>query len=367
MHDMTEYYDDFIYYVDIATWQHDNCNLGRVPYTDTPVNDELIRNVHLYDVVERKYAGFTQILLDMWYDKHSHPYKHKLSAERLQLIEQYDQDWGMREWMFVFFVHRLTGSGINYAKNPSGYHNSILLHFSGCETVDDMVDLIKNYDSTMFTSGGYQIAPFPKPPAEYKRAGVYFMCEILPDLVTSFVDFATNKTRDFRPLMDWLITYNRAHGCKAFNFIYAAVLADMADFYPEHVNKESHFFYGSNAIECLSYLARKPKRTNTLSFLDGLTDKIREDTGMLPYNSEDVACDYIRWVENYINAKSDYSHLNLDSVWNSSAITNHPYGRQRQMLSLGMVDTFNGVIATGDKILKTNNMSVSEYQHRILL
>jgi len=61
--------------------------------------------------------------------------------------------------------------------------------------------------------------------------------------------------------------------------------------------------------------------------------KIYEDTGSLPYNAEDVACDFIRWIENYLRPGADYAHINMDTLWNST-IKDHPYGRQRAMLDL---------------------------------
>jgi hypothetical protein len=44
-------------------------------------------------------------------------------------------------------------------------------------------------------------------------------------------------------------------------------------------------------------------------FLDSVMLKIYEDTGSFPYNAEDVACDSIRWIENYVRPGHDYDHL----------------------------------------------------------
>jgi hypothetical protein len=359
-----KYYSEFLRYSEMAKWQQINSNLGTTPHIKTPYDDDLIKNIHLYDVVERKYAGFGQLLLDMRYNKTDHPYKNKLTPMRKNIIESFENtSWGILEWSYVFFVHRLTGSGINYAKNPSGYHNSILPKFNECQNIEEMVSIIKHHVGPMFTSSGYQIASFPKPSDNYDKGGIYFMCEILPKLVRKFVEYYTEGNHNFRNLMDWLLEYNRSHGCRAFKFAYAATLADFADFYPEYMDITSHFFYGSNAQECLSYLAETPNKVGKLQHLDNLMEKIQDDTGMIPYNAEDVACDFIRWVENYANPKADYSHLDLDNTWNSSIILNHPKGRQQAMLTLGLVKSFNGIgFPSDDKILKDNNISISEYQ-----
>lgn len=361
----TKYYDEFLRYAKMSKWQHENCNLGNIDYKETPFNDDLIKNVFLYDVCERKYAGFTQLLLDIYYNVDNHPYQYKLPKWRYDLTESFDTTfWSLEEWLFVFFVHRLTGSGINYGSHKSGYYNSVILHFTECDSVEDMVKVIENFDGPKFTSKGYQIAPFPKPQEDFKLGGDWFMCRILPRLCKDFANYLERgKPKNFRTLMDFLKRFNQGHGFRVFHFQYAATLADIADFFPEYINLESHFFYGKNAIECLKYLADKPKGMNQIQFLDALTNKIKDDTGALPYNSEDIACDFIRWIENYIDPKGDYGHLCLDSTWSSHNIEDHPFGRQKKMLELGLVNTFNGLDhPSDDKILKENNLSVSQYK-----
>lgn len=363
----TKYYDEFLRYREMAHWQHHNCNLGSIPYSETPWDDDLIKNVFLYDVVERKYAGFTQLILDMWYSYETHPYKHKMNDERKAIVDSFDTSfWSLQEWLFVFFVHRLTGSGINYALSPSGYHNSVLLSFNECDDISDMVEIIRAYSGPKFTSIGYQIAPFPKPQGDYIRGGDWFMCEVLPNLVNEFAEYLESGKKDFRSLMSWLEDYNSSRKFRVFRFQYAATLADIADFFPNLVDVSSHFFYGKNAIECLSYLAEKPKGKSQIQFLDDVMERICKDTDMVPYNAEDVACDSIRWIENYINPKSDYSHLCLDTTWSSHTIHDHPYGRQKMMLEHNIVDTFNGKgHPSDDKILKDAGMTIQEYQNMV--
>ena len=127
------------------------------------------------------------------------------------------------------------------------------------------------------------------------------------------------------------------------------------------------FYYGSNAIECISYLAVNTSRMKKEHFLDVIMEKIYEDTGAFPYNAEDVACDYIRWIENYVRPGADYDHLNLDKVFSSCKIKDHPFGRQKAMLDLGLIKTFNGIKShpSDDTILKQIDMSVEEYKRKV--
>jgi len=96
-------------------------------------------------------------------------------------------------------------------------------------------------------------------------------------------------------------------------------------------------------------------------------NKIYEDTGSLPYNAEDVACDFIRWIENYLRPGKDYSHIDMDTLWNSSSIKDHPYGRQKAMLDLGLLETFNGMTSfpSDDKVLQAAGVSVEEYKKMV--
>jgi len=133
----TNYYDEFIHYFKLASKQQELCNLGHIPYNQSGVNDDLMENVELYDVVERKYAGFSQIINDVfygWSDKH--PYWHKMQTgkitiQRMEVAKNWtgkNKIFKLPEWLYVFILHRVCGSGINYAKKPSGYHNTLLFN-----------------------------------------------------------------------------------------------------------------------------------------------------------------------------------------------------------------------------------------------
>jgi len=272
-------------------------------------------------------------------------------------------------WFYLFLVHRLTGSAINYAKKPSGYHNSILFDFHECDTIPQMVEKIKARISPFYTSVGYQIAAFPKPQGNYRRGGDYFICEQVPQLAADVFAFLEqgNKKKNFREVGDFMFAWNKERGFKIFKFQYSAFIADIADWFPEYINKESPFYYGTNAIECLNYLGKKYKGIPQEAFLDQITKKIYEDTGAYPYNSEDVTCDFIRYIENYVKPGQDYRHLDYDSIWNSSKIIDHPYGRQKAMLDLRLTHTFKGITdhPSDDKIIAAAGLTPLQYKERV--
>ena len=102
-------------------------------------------------------------------------------------------------------------------------------------------------------------------------------------------------------------------------------------------------------------------------FLDSVMMKIYEDTGSFPYNAEDVACDSIRWIENYCKVGCDYDHLDLDHVWNSSSIKDHPKGRQKAMLDLNLIPSFNHLSnhPSDFKILNQVNWTSHKYKEEV--
>ena len=379
MIETTEYYDEFLRYFAMASDQQEKCNVssnppyGMLSHLESNVNDDLMHHVELYDVVERKYAGFSQIINDCFYGwTNKHPYWEKMKVGKVtRQREMVANDWTgkhsdfkLPEWLYIFILHRVTGSAINYSTKPSGYHNTILIHLYNYKTIEEMAKFIKNYNAPFYTSIGYQFPSFPKPTKDYKRGGDYYLCEYAPRLARDMAEWleSSAQKKDLREVGDFMFKWNNDNGMNAYKFQYAAVIADIADWFPQYVNKESMFYYGTNAVECISYLANPTSRMKKEDFLDRVMMKIYEDTGSIPYNAEDVCCDFIRYLENYIRPGDDYNHLNMDEIWNSSKFI-HPYGRQRAMLELGLVKTFNGIKShpSDDKIIKEANISPKEY------
>ena len=388
----TPYYDEFKYYFKLAKDQQDKSNLGHIPHKDSQLNDPLMETIELYDVVERKFAGFSQIVNDVFYGwSEDHPYWSRMEAglytkQRKEVATNWTNKrdtFGLPEWLYVFILHRVCGSAINYGTKPSGYHNTLLFDLWQSDTIEEMCEQVKSANKTFYTSIGYQFPAFPKPPKPkveaaplfgiegdyvYKRGGDYFLCEFAPRLARELATFleTSNKKLDLREIGDWMFDWNKSNNLRVYRFQYAAIIADIADWFPEFVNTESMFYYGTNAVECIGYLADTPngKGKKSEEFLDSVMKLIYEETGSVPYNAEDVACDFIRWIENYVRPGADYADVNMDTLWNSSSIKDHPYGRQKAMLDLGLVETFNGIKnhPSDDTVLKAANVSLEDYK-----
>ena len=378
----TQYYDEYIRYFNLAKEQQEKCNVslnppyGMTPHAQSDMNDDLLHHVELYDVVERKYAGFSQIVNDCFYGwTEQHPYWKKMEAGKI--THQRDtvaknwtgkhSDFKLPEWLYIFILHRVCGSAINYSTKPSGYHNTLLFSLHNCKTIEDMIEMVNNYPYSFYTSVGYQFPAFPKPPTEskYKRGGDYYLSEYAPRLARELADFLElGGERSLREIGSFMLDWNVKNDLRQYHFQYAAVVADIADWYPQYVDKSSPFYYGTNAVECISYLAKPTSKMKQEEFLDKVMERIYMETGAYPYNAEDVCCDFIRWVENYVRPGADYNHLDFDAVWSSCKIKDHPFGRQEAMLKLGLIDTFNNMTAhpSDDTIIKANNMTVQQYK-----
>ena len=373
----TEHYDEFIRYFKLASKQQDLCNLGTTSYINSDIGDELMHHVELYDVVERKYAGFSQIINDAFYGwTDAHPYWQKMKSGNISVHRNIvardwtgkHSDFKLPEWLYIFILHRVCGSGINYALKPSGYHNTLLFELHKAKTIEGMVEIVKKHPKTFYTSVGYQFPAFPKPPlgSSYKRGGDFFLCEYAPRLARLLAEFLEKGgKKDIREIGSFMLEWNVANNLRQYRFQYGAVVADIADWYPQYVNKETAYYYGSNGVECISYLARPTSKMKPMEFLDAVMDKIYEETQSYPYNAEDVCCDYIRWVENYVRPGADYSHLNYDTLWSSCKIKDHPFGRQKAMLDLKLVETFNTMKShpSDDTVIKQAGLSVEEYKN----
>ena len=378
----TEYYEEFLRYYALAKEQQEKCNVsdrapyGMISHIDSAIGDDLMENVELYDVIERSYAGFSQIVHDCFHGwSESHPYWEKMKAgkvfdQRVEVANNWTgkQDvFGLAEWLYVFILHRVCGSGINYAQKPSGYHNTLLFKLYRADTIEKMCDIVRHEQNSFYTSVGYQFPAFPKPIDGYKKGGDYYLCEYAPRLSRDLADFLVKGgKKDLREIGSFMLNWNVENGLRQYHFQYAAIVADVADWFPEFVNKESLFYYGSNAIQSISYLAKATKKMKPEQLVDEIMMSLFADTGGFAYNVEDVCCDFIRYLENYVKPGDAYSHLNLDEVWNSSKII-HPYGRQKAMLELGLVKSFNGMSfhPTGDKVISDAGLTVTSYKEKV--
>ena len=344
---LSDYYYDFLAYYKKAKLVQKNCNLGGQPYLGS-CGDDLIENVTIYDTVERQHAGFQNMLQDLWFGSQAPKY-YKWSEThkaRNQSYNDHHKIWSRREWLWVFLFHRITGSGASFEADH-GYRNSVIPVLAELETCEKMSEWVRNnVDIKMFTSIGNQIPMFPSKPLwpnlnksghEYKTPGKLWIAECMMRLVDdtwSFIDgiqHGEKRLVTIREVVDHMCQWNWSQGIKRFHFQFTATAADLADYYPDIIEPLSHMYYGKNAKESMDMFAEKLGRYKKDLYYDYVMEAAVRDTGGSPRDLEDVMCDYIRWIENYIPSSKQKTYENLDrtAIWNTSSIANHPKGRQK--------------------------------------
>jgi hypothetical protein len=330
------YYDDFLTYYDKAKVLQNECNLGGKPYIGM-VGDDLMEQVTIYDTVERRYAGFSNMLQDVWLGS-SNPKFFKQEPwmkERTMSYDKLQDKWSVEVWCYVFFVHRVTGSGASF-ESDHGYRNTFIPRLAQLDTIEEMAEAFAKSEVPMFTSIGNQIPPFPKPQGSFKTGGKYYVSTLAPKLIRDLLCFIQDgvitigEPRPIREVVDYMCEWHRARKINSFHFVFTAFAADLADYMPHMVDPKSHMYYGKNAKEAMELMATKVKGTKD-QFYDAVMAQAVLDTKGDPRDLEDVMCDFIRYQENYIpdNREKTYAHLDRTKVWNNSAIKDHPKGRQR--------------------------------------
>jgi hypothetical protein len=365
----TPYYFDFVeYYRKALNLQRRNLGL-----TFEPINDDLMNAVSIYDTVNRRYAGFSKVLEDLHYGPEPIKYRQARSKKAYTFTHA--------QWQYIHLVHRITGSGASFEKDH-GYRNTIIFELAdaidqgGTNWVECAKEVILKWDresKAIFTSIGNQIPPFNKPTPPFTRGGIEYLVNFAPRIAHSYstwlVDQAcADKKVGIRDAVDYVLDLQTSLGLKRYAFVLTAFVMDSAEYFPYLVDPSSHCYYGKNCTESLDLVGEidGKKELGYDLIMESMcadceeiqakfvADRIAagQPTPELltpvasvplrkgafkaarPYDMEDVACDYIRYIENYVpdNKLGSYRHLDLKTLFHNSAIKNHPKGRQKWAL-----------------------------------
>jgi len=329
----TIYWEDFKKYYDkAAILQTINIasDKGRDTSEDLHVDDPLQHHITIYDTVDREFAGFSNAIQQIWYGSNN--------PKKWQVDSRFDgYNLHAMDWFYLFMIHRVTGSGASFSYDH-GFRNSILSDMA--LKTDNMIHM-RNYvlsemktGRPIFTSIGNQIPQFPKPNAEYPRGSQLYISEYMPHLVKDFYTHLSYNplTMSIRDGVDWINEWHKSQGLKCFHFVMTAFVMDVAQYFPTLIDPWSQVNYGSNAIKALNLLF-KNEGYKQKDFLDAAMEIICNEFRS-PYDPrdhernlgkglslEDVACDYVRYVECYV--PKGYEHLEPWQVTNKSLIPHH--------------------------------------------
>tara|TARA_R110000868_G_C10973188_1_gene771584 strand:+ start:104853 stop:105983 length:1131 start_codon:yes stop_codon:yes gene_type:complete len=322
--EVTPFYKDFLNYHDKAKALQARNEGFLPPNADIDVEDPLMMSIHIYDCVERRQAGFSNVLEDM-YGKRS-----PISNARIPQIK-YTNKIVCR---FLHLIHRFTGSGASFEQDH-GYRNSIvpkLIEYINIESaelnpkqiIENCINIIRNHDGPTVTSKGNQPPSLKNgDPSKYKLAQHYYFDNFAFDFITDYNMYLEmcQGPAGIKEAVDFCLKWHKDRGFKQWKFVMTAFVMDDAQYFPENVNPDSACYYGANCIRAFKLMFVKPKgvRIKNDKWFEMCMESVVDDTGGQPYSLEDVCCDMIRYWTEYKPAKG-YEYLNEEETKNNSML-----------------------------------------------
>lgn len=317
----THYLEDFLrYYARAKVLEDRNHRGGKRKTCGDPLQD----HVSIYDTVQRRFAGFSNVLRDL----------HGGSGRRDDADGQWGREnperlantkkWSLETWLYVYGIHRMTGSGASFfpkSEGPRrhGYCNVVVPELADCVNIRGMVQVIRDRAKAkipMFSSFGNQPPPFPKPEDDYATGGVYFFCEVWPQFVEMVHEELQRLTgiTTISMFTDWMLELNRCNQLKAFKFAYTAFVMDIADWHPQLMPPSSQCYYGANCLVAMNAMFSENNRTKGGKFyhecMEALIPECSKILGVeaQPMDVEDCACDAVRYWSRFV-PRHGYAHL----------------------------------------------------------
>lgn len=323
----TEFFNDFVdYYRKAKILQERNLGIH-----NELTGDPLMDSVTIYDTVNRRHAGFSKVLEDI----------HGVRVRKdLVRLPDYSQRLDSLQFHFLHLFHRFTGSGASFqptflqdgSRNPRehGYHNNLvgkLARVIADSDVEEARKVIVENVNPMVTSVGNQPPSLKNPdPERYRLAQQYYFNEVAEAFVYDYVvflansEYENNKPKGIKEAVDFACAWHKARNFKQWHFVLTAFVMDTAEYYPELVAPDSHCYYGSNCVRAFDLIFDKeksdPKSKDEYQELC-MTELCKAVNG-LPYDVEDVCCDYIRYIKEYV--PKGYEHLTEAQRQNKSIL-----------------------------------------------
>ena len=159
------------------------------------VGDPLMEAIPIYNTVERRYAGFSNVPELLWYGHNAPKF---VNGQHVQVMATRNsggkgwKPWRQRDmfdpkhidaWLYILLAHRITGSGASF-EHDHGFRNNRIIEMQGAESnAIGMGRWLARFDGPIFTSIGNQIPPFNKPSVGYASGGRDYLENYGPELV----------------------------------------------------------------------------------------------------------------------------------------------------------------------------------------
>ena len=242
------------------------------------VNDDLILNVPIYDMLDRRYAAFSSFLeaLDK---KEDDPKGNGIRFKDHKIDKEFDL-------FMLYYLFRLCGSGINYKPGSHGFGNFWIVDLikKGYYTNEKWIEYIP--ENKFCDNKGYLLPQFSIGLKGYIEK---FSIELVHFLYNEVLLRKHNIIELVDKGNDWL----RNRGFKRQNFVLSAFAADVAEYFPQYVDPSSMIYAGTNAKKCIRAIFGRCDESEAIDFLAKRYNSI-------PYSVEDSRlCDTVRYFLDY--------------------------------------------------------------------
>ena len=300
--------DNFIKYFEKARLKQSQLyQNGNV--TNEDIEDDLINNVPIYDVVNRRFAAFSSFPEALW-RKDQDPKGNGLRFRANTIPRDH-------HFATLLYLLRLCGSGINY-KEDHGFGNFWVVKCveRGMYRRDSWIDELP--DKGFCDVKGYML-PLIKGGL---RSFIVDHSFSLVDSIWRWLDDG-GEPREIFEVVEYGNTLLQTIGLNRQNFVLCAFAMDLAEYFPHLVRRDSRVLVGSNAKKCLKMIFPDMKgvgsnldvTNDALEYLVNITGRVNQK-----YDMEDVACDFIRYIENY--QSPDHIKSNNGIIYTNSICLN---------------------------------------------
>lgn len=254
-------------------------------YTKEDIDDDLIWHVPIYDVVNRKYAAFSSLLEAL---------VHKEKDPKGNGIHFVKNNISKEDFIDLCYLFRLCGSGINYkpkVDEPWGTHG-----FGNFWIVDLLRNDISDRNQWLYFLPEDKFCDVKGYLLPMIKGGLRnFIVNESMYLLYHIKDFINKSNKvGIKDIVDHGNDWLRERGYMRQNFVLTAFAMDLAEYFPDQVDRESDVYIGSNAKKCLKLILPDMKQDKALRYLCDVTGNYSK-----PYDMEDVACDFIRYIDNF--------------------------------------------------------------------
>jgi hypothetical protein len=268
------------------------------------VNDDLIYHIPIYDMGQRKYAAFCSFTEAVW-NKDKDVKGNGVHFANHEIKNEFD-------WLMLFYLFRLSGSGINYKpKTDSLFTSFIGTHgFGNFWIVDSILknkftyqewlNDLKNTSKPFTDNKGYLLPQFSFEGLESNHLKK-FILEYSVDLVTHLYNFMLTGQKQIYQITDEGNKWLNDKGFKRQNFVLTAFAADLAEYFPNYVDRFGLVYAGTNATKCIKAIFPKiNKKTSEFEYINDVLQFQSKRYKLTPIDCEDSRnCDLIRYFQEY--------------------------------------------------------------------